>query len=76
MTIKSINGIDVLNTSELAMLLGISVTVSQLRDVGIEPFATSPTATLWKRSDAAIAAINIADKLITISEQIEKEYKK
>ena len=76
MTIKSINGVDVLNTSEMSLLLGVSANVSQIKAVGIEPYATSPTATLWRRSDAAVAAINMADKLIALSEQISKEYKK
>ena len=74
MTIKSINGVDVLNTSEMSMLMGMSLNVKQLQEAGIEPYATSPTATLWKRSDAAIAAISIADKLLALSEQINKEY--
>lgn len=75
MKIKSINGVDVINTSEMAVLLGVSVSVSQLKDAGIEPYAKSVASTMWKRSDAAIAAINMADRLIALSEQLSKEYK-
>lgn len=65
-----------LNTSEMALLLGVPSTVSQLKAAGIEPYAMATAAVLWKRSDAAIAAINLADRLIALSEQISKEYTK
>lgn len=75
MAIESINGVDVLNTSEMSCLLGVSLTVKQVQDVGYEPYATSATATLWRRKDVAEIAIALADKLLSVSEQINKDYK-
>lgn len=71
MSIKSINGIEVLNTSEIAQYLGLSLSVKNLTDIGFQPFAISPTATLWKKSDAADMAIMFADHLLKIADELQ-----
>ena len=76
MTIKSINGVDVVNTSEMSALLGVSLSVNRIQEAGIEPYAVSAMATLWRRQDAAEIAIAIAESLLDISDHINKEYKK
>lgn len=76
MTIKSINGVDVVNTSEMSALLGVSLSVQRIQEAGFEPYAASTTAILWKRKDAAAIAISIADHLLAVSDRINEEYKK
>ena len=75
MTIKSINGVDVLNTSELGGLIGIPLSAKQIQECGIKPYAETATAILWRRKDAAAVAIAIADSLLVISDRINEEYK-
>ena len=76
MKVKSINGIDVINTSEISALLGISLSVQRIKDSGVEPYAETATAILWKHKDVAEIAIAIADHLLSISDRINEEYKK
>lgn len=70
-----INGVEFINTSEAATILGLPIGSKQLKEAGIKPFGKTTTATLWRRSDMATAALNIADRLIALSDQITKELK-
>lgn len=63
-----IDGVEVVTTSEISRLIGITLTVNQIRDFSnLLPFAEINAATYWKTSDIPQIASLIASRLSIFS---------
>jgi len=59
-----IDGVEVVTTSELSRLIGITLSVNQIREFSdLSPFAEIHAATYWKTSDIPVIAAMASSRL-------------
>jgi hypothetical protein len=71
MTIKSINGTRVYTTTAVYGLLGVNLSIAQIKELGIEPHASSSIATYWSADSVSEIALAFSKKLGRISESLK-----
>jgi hypothetical protein len=71
MSIKTINGVKVFNTTTVYSILGVNLSVAQIRALGVEPYAESAIATYWSADLVSEIALAVSKKLVLISESLK-----